>query len=100
MKKITTLDENVIEWVHFDLTHWDSSQSLEQDIPTDTFSPNTLAYLKKMLASDRHAQALIAKAQTPEWSSEVAEELFAVLKAWLAKQGLVETTRRTNSHRH
>lgn len=79
------IDERLVEWVHFDLRHWPPKQSLDLEVKTDTFSPNTLAHLRKLLAADRRAQELIAKAETPEWSEDVAEELFSHLESWLAK---------------
>lgn len=79
------IDEQLVEWVHFDLRHWPPNQRLDLEVKTDTFSPNTLSHLRKLLATDRHAQELIAKAETSEWSPEMADELFAHLEAWLAK---------------
>lgn len=79
------IDEKLVEWVHFDLRHWPAMQSLDLEVATDTFSPNTLSHLRKLLAADRQAQKLIAKAETLEWSPEVADELFSHLKNWLKK---------------
>ena len=86
MKKNTQIDDKLIEWVHFDLRHWQPSQKLDQEIPTDTFSPNTLSHLRKVLYGDHRAQELIAKAETSEWSQQVAEEIFSHLKEWVKKR--------------
>lgn len=80
------IDETLVEWVRFDLRHWPPQQSLNQEVPTDVFSPNTLAHLREVLAKDRRAQELIAMAETKEWSQEIADELFTHLQGWLARE--------------
>lgn len=80
------IDETMVEWVHFDLRHWPPNQSLNQEVPTDVFSPNTLTHLREVLAKDHRAQELIAMAETKEWSQEIADELFAHLQTWLARK--------------
>lgn len=79
------MNEKMVEWVHFDLRHWPAQQSLDMEIQTDTFSPNTLSHLRKLLSADKRAQELIAKAETAEWSTEIADELFSHLTTWLQK---------------
>lgn len=80
------IDETLVEWVHFDLRHWPPSQRLDREVPTDVFSPNTLAHLREVLAKDHRAQELIAMAETPNWSQQTADELFSHLQSWLARK--------------
>ncbi len=80
------LNEALVQSVRFDLLHWPPGQSLTREVPTDVFSPNTLAHLRHELRSDTQAQQLIAMAETPIWSAALAEELFVHLQAWLKIQ--------------
>lgn len=77
------LQTTLREWVYFDLRHWPANQSLRREVKTDLFSPNTLSHLRTRLDGDGHAQALIAKAETDDWSETVAYELFTHLEIWL-----------------
>lgn len=80
------LNETLVESVRFDLRHWPAGQSLQKEVPTDVFSPNTLAHLRGVLGKDHRAQSLIAMAETPDWRLEIADELFEHLQTWLNRQ--------------
>lgn len=84
-------NKTLVQSVRFDLRHWPANQSLSKEVPTDVFSPNTLAHLRRVLTKDHRAQELIAIAETPRWSTEIAEELFDHLQVWLRDEAKKET---------
>lgn len=81
------LNKTMMELVHFDLRHWPPGQPLSKEVPSDVFGPNTLTHLRSLLAAHHRAQELILMAETPSWSTTMADELYHHLHHWLEHHG-------------
>ena len=65
-----------------DILRWPGARSIRDHYELDVFAPTTLAIVAELLKAAPRAKALIALAQTADWTRAAADELVDLVDDW------------------
>ena len=75
--------------VRRDLLQWPRGRSIRESYEPNVFEPTTMAVVAEWLADVPRALALVALAETADWTKEAANELVDLVDEWRARNNAV-----------